>query len=87
MKEYGETFWRTLIKEHSQSSLTARQFCEERGIAISTFNRWKSKLQNTEVQGKEDFVEVLPKPTVEKRTPQKNLIIRTSYGYTIEVPL
>ena len=36
--------WRALIRAFSRSSETRTQFCEHHGVALSTFDRWRSLL-------------------------------------------
>lgn len=37
--------WRALIREFSRSGETRTRFCERHGVALSTFDRWRSLLR------------------------------------------
>lgn len=37
--------WAVLCKEQSQSGLTVRQWCEQNGYTIHTYNYWKHRLK------------------------------------------
>jgi len=39
-------YWQNLIDEWMDSDLTQKAFCAERGIGISSFYSWKSRLSN-----------------------------------------
>lgn len=41
--------WQQLLAEHAASQRTIREFCQERGIGLSTVSRWRQRL--TETQG------------------------------------
>jgi transposase-like protein len=37
--------WRALMQAFSRSGQTRAQFCERHGLALSTFDRWRSQLR------------------------------------------
>ena len=37
--------WRELVAEHGRSSLTVKQFCQERGITQWSFYAWRKRLR------------------------------------------
>lgn len=39
-----EEFWREILKEHSQSNKSNKQFCKEYGIEVWQFYYWKKRL-------------------------------------------
>ena len=39
-----EARWRKILGEQSRSGLGQRQFCERRGLSVSTFQYWKRRL-------------------------------------------
>lgn len=40
----GEAFWREVFTQWQASGIGVRVFCQQRGIAVSTFGLWRSKL-------------------------------------------
>lgn len=40
----GEAFWREIFSQWEASGIGVRAFCQQRGIAVSTFGLWRSKL-------------------------------------------
>jgi hypothetical protein len=51
--------WREIITRYRQSGLGSRQFCEEEGVTLRTFEKWHRRLRRSETsQGK--VVEVKP---------------------------
>lgn len=62
--------WHKLIVEQADSGLPIRAFCAARGLGLSTFNKWKSRITN-EVGGAAPaagFVELSP-PETASTTP------------------
>ena len=41
-------YWRKQIKEWKASSLSQKQFCHSRSLALSTFCYWKSRINNAD---------------------------------------
>lgn len=39
--------WAVLCKEQSESGLTVRQWCEQNGYTIHTYNYWKHRLKES----------------------------------------
>ena len=100
MKKYGEQHWKPLIVEWLQSGESLASFCKEKGVSSSSFKYWRNKFPElgSEISPlrkvkQESFVEVqqtreIFEDRVKFAQPHsKYLIIKTSYGYTIEVPL
>jgi transposase-like protein len=98
MKKYGEQHWKPLLLEWSESGANVGSFCKEKGISSSSFKYWRNKFPNllpdkTSLKIKERFVEVQQNSEIfeDRLKPinsiSKYLIIKTSYGCTIEVPL
>jgi hypothetical protein len=53
------TQWSEIIARYRQSGMGSRQFCEEEGLTLRTFEKWYRRLRRSETsQGK--FVEVKP---------------------------
>jgi hypothetical protein len=47
MKPTKEQDWRGVIRDHKQSGLTQRDFCEARRIAYSTFQYWSKRIKGS----------------------------------------
>lgn len=57
--------WRELLNEYANSSLKREQFCQDRNLALSTFDYWQRKLKR-EVSPEQDdavFIELTPDKT------------------------
>jgi hypothetical protein len=39
--------WQQLLAEQAASQRTIREFCQEKGIGLSTFSRWRQRLAGT----------------------------------------
>lgn len=100
MSKYGENFWKSLLLEWSQNSSTIQSFCKGKGISPSCFNLWRkkfpelgTKIHSSSKIKKDGFIELHPQDTevLNEMKPiepsARYLIIRSSHGYTIEVPL
>lgn len=63
MSEKART-WAARIETWRQSGKSQREFCEERGIPLSTFQWWRKRLREQTEQDREDpgFVEVALRP-------------------------
>ena len=65
-KRRNKAEWRRLIDEQAASGLSRKVFCENAGIALSTFAYWKRKLRCDEpVKGGslDDWIELTPPTT------------------------
>lgn len=53
--------WAVLCKEQSESGLTVRQWCEQNGYTIHTYNYWKHRLKESYVDSVlPDIVPIIP---------------------------
>ena len=53
--------WAVLCKEQSQSGLTVKQWCEQNGYTVHTYNYWKHRLKESYVDSVlPDIVPVTP---------------------------
>lgn len=53
--------WTVLCKEQSESGLTVRQWCEQNGYTIHTYNYWKHRLKESYVDSVlPDIVPIIP---------------------------
>jgi len=46
--------WRTILRQFDESGLTRAEFCRRQGLDLTTFQRWRRRLENAQ----ESFVEV-----------------------------
>ena len=56
--------WTRIFRRFESSDLTIREFCHREGLALSSFQRWRSRLGPV---GPGEFVELVP--TVAEVTP------------------
>lgn len=88
--------WAVLCKEQSQSGLTVRQWCEQNGYTIHTYNYWKHRLKERYVDSVlPDIVPLTPQtpaPLHELRDSREsadscinNTISVSLYGVTISL--
>ena len=55
--------WAVLCKEQYESGLTVRQWCEQNGYTIHTYNYWKHRLKESYVDSVlPDIVPIAPQP-------------------------
>lgn len=53
--------WQALIAEQMVSDLTQRAFCQEKQLSLTTFQKWKYRLdQGSRQENAAPWVEVLP---------------------------
>lgn len=52
--------WREIMKRQAESGLSIEEFCEQEGIAKSSFSKWKKKLEGEGTPTKKGFIELLP---------------------------
>jgi hypothetical protein len=53
------TQWGEILARYRQSGMGSRQFCEEEGRALRTFEKWQRRMRRSETS-KGQFVEVTP---------------------------
>ena len=101
MASFDENYWKSLVIEWSQSGIGPLAFCRSKGISSSTFFYWRKKYADVsksfsktkKAEVKVGFVEIGRQFEEEDKKPLsssssvKFLLIKTSYGCTIEVPL
>jgi len=58
----GEAFWRSAIERQRASGLVQQEFCDQEGLALSTFARWSQRLSQRsaieQLQGDAQFVQL-----------------------------
>lgn len=52
----GEAFWRRTLVAQRSSSLTQVQFCRRNNLPLSTFQRWRKRLQDGSAEPQEPLV-------------------------------
>jgi len=62
--QYSEEDRERLIKEHAQSGLTKKAFCEKRGVNLGTFHGWGTRKRKASA-AKTKFAEVEVVPRME----------------------
>ena len=55
-------YWRNLIKLYEESGLRRKAFCEQHGIKLDDFRRWKFRLAKIDAEKGELKVHVKPHP-------------------------
>jgi len=82
-----KAYWREVFEEWSSSGISQRQFCEERGIAYSTFCYWRGQVLRD--RGEEItsslFLPVEVKPPVAS-SPSQDYEVCLENGVRIRVP-
>lgn len=71
--------WAVLCKEQSESGLTVRQWCEQNGYTIHTYNYWKHRL-------KESYMDsVLPDIEEQLNQMAKHVLITIIKGLPLQL--
>lgn len=87
VKRRSAAFWKRAIEDQRQSGVPQSEFCEQHGLALSTFQRWRSRLGSPESSGsrarKADF---LPVHVVDRREDGPFLEIVFPHGVRVRVP-
>jgi hypothetical protein len=63
--------WRELLGRWKKSGLSAREFCRQEEVQVSSFHRWDQRLRGS--AGSRDFVAVTPAPTAPAAGPRWSL--------------
>ena len=81
-KEERITHWRTVIKKHATSGLSAAAFCREQDISIHQFRWWKRRFRKDDSQSKESgFFQLVPF----SKSQHSGIRIHLNNGVFIEV--
>jgi hypothetical protein len=60
-RQERSTFWRRVIAEQAESTLSAAAFCREQKINLHQFYQWRRRLRNEHPEGvSTGFVELFP---------------------------
>lgn len=60
-KRRSEAEWTEILRGFESSGLSSREFCRRRGLALSSFQRWRGRLGRV---GAAEFVELVPTSTL-----------------------
>jgi len=52
--------WQDILKRQAESGLSIEAFCDQEGIAKSSFSKWRGILKKKAKPSKAGFVELLP---------------------------
>ena len=81
-----EEFWRLALREHQQSGLTIRAFCQREGLSEPAFYAWRKKIENRQATNVPEPVselgKLLPLEIVDSADDQL-LEIVTPGGFTL----
>lgn len=67
--------WAEVFRRFQSSGLSRRVFCQREGLALSSFQRWRSLIGAPEEQG--EFVELIPSSNADA----------TAAGWTLDLSL
>jgi transposase-like protein len=60
-RQERSTFWRRVVAEQAESTLSAAAFCREQKISLHQFYQWRRRFRNQQSEGRSTgFVELLP---------------------------
>ena len=80
--------WRALIRAFSRSSETRTQFCEHQGLALSTFDRWRSLLrQESSARAVPNTVPSNPGALFVELAEEDKPVTTVSEGWDVELEL
>jgi len=81
--EQRTAHWRAVVEKHTESGLSAADFCREQHINLAQFYRWHRKFRNNDQQGRASsgFLELVPC----KKQDGSGIRIRLRDGICVEV--
>ncbi len=86
----GEALWRRTTTEQQHSDLTQLEFCSRNDLALSTFQRWRQRLQNVSAQPQEpaapEFVAVEVCSEAEPDDPSDSFELIFHSGLRLRLP-
>ena len=79
--------WRTLIERFERSGQTRGKFCAANGLALSTFDLWRRKLQATPAAVEEERPEALFVELTHPAQTQTSPTLTGTGGWEVELEL
>lgn len=79
-KRRSEAEWTGIFREFESSGLGSREFCRRRGLALSSFQRWRGRLVGV---GAADFVELVPTSTISASPASWSLEVALPNGVSL----
>lgn len=58
------TQWAEIVKQFNASGMSAKDFCEQRDIAMATFSKWQRRTRLGSTSGKPAFTQVQTAKTI-----------------------
>ncbi len=77
----GRSFWRAHVKAQNASGLNQREYCRQNNISYWSFNSWKRRIENENVQFHEIY------PAIIKELPGETRQIEITVNNTIRISI
>ncbi|MBP7738941.1 MAG: hypothetical protein KA369_23425 [Spirochaetes bacterium] len=77
----GWSFWQAHVKAQNASGLNQREYCRQNNISYWSFNPWKRRIENENVQFHEIF------PAIIKELPGETRQIKITVNNTIRISI
>jgi hypothetical protein len=78
-----EEEWRTLVARWKKSAVGARVFCRKESVQLSSFLRWRQRLQESPTQP--EFVPIVSIPPSATTTSSWAIEVRLPHGVKLEL--
>ena len=82
-RESNHAIWTARIEEWKRSGLSQRRYCNERGVALSTFHLWRKRLRGTTEKTEANALVEVP---VVAGLPTRDDISIVVGHYTVRIP-
>jgi hypothetical protein len=86
MQRRGEDYWREAIRRHAVSGMSAAKYCRKHHLGRGTFLRWRKRLEDSTLAGK-DFVEVRERARIAEGRNDSVLEVRVGSDIRIAVKI
>lgn len=94
-KHHLQSYWINIIEEYTKSSLPAVAFCQEKGLAVSTFHKWRQRLRsggsmdthNKEKKEQQPFLPVYVTPPKEPLAPKATPMLESNHSSGVSLLL
>ena len=74
-------FWQKHVESWQESGVTRPRYCEQHGLAVSTFDSWRKRLKTGAVERKRNFIPISPASAPNKVT------LHLPSGIRLETPV